>query len=84
MASLSFINLTSVRQDAAQLAELAVEAAAERLDGGRMTSRDIVLDPVLPCTRHDRAAPAHGKTQQRWAHRPSAESGNLCRPVSRQ
>jgi DNA-binding LacI/PurR family transcriptional regulator len=47
MASLSFINLTTVRQDTTQIAELAVKAAAERLDGGRTTSRDDVLDPVL-------------------------------------
>ncbi|WP_051830883.1 LacI family DNA-binding transcriptional regulator [Streptomyces violens] len=47
LAGLSFIGLTSVRQDAAEVAELAVQAAVERLDNGRTTDRDIVLDPAL-------------------------------------
>jgi len=47
VARLSFIELTTVRQDAVQIAELAVQAAAERLDGGRTTPRDIVVDPTL-------------------------------------
>lgn len=47
VASLSFIDLTTVRQDAAQMADLAVQAAAERLDDDRTAPRDVVLDPTL-------------------------------------
>jgi DNA-binding LacI/PurR family transcriptional regulator len=36
-----------VRQDATDVAELAVQAVAERLDEGRTTERDIVLQPTL-------------------------------------
>ena len=46
-ASLSYIDLSSVRQEAPRMAELAVGAIAERLDGGRATDRDIVLSPTL-------------------------------------
>jgi DNA-binding LacI/PurR family transcriptional regulator len=47
VARLSFINLTTVRQDAALMAEHAVQAVIERLDHGRTTARDIVLAPSL-------------------------------------
>lgn len=47
IASLSFVDLTTIRQDAAQMAALAVQAAAERLDDERTTPRDIVLNPTL-------------------------------------
>jgi DNA-binding LacI/PurR family transcriptional regulator len=47
IARLSFINLTTVRQDAALMAEQAVQAIIERLDHGRIEARDIVLDPTL-------------------------------------
>jgi DNA-binding LacI/PurR family transcriptional regulator len=40
-------DLTMIRQDATQMAELAVEAAAQRLDEGRTTARDIVVKPTL-------------------------------------
>ena len=58
LARLSFIDLTSVRQDAAEVAELAVQAAAQRLDNERTTDQDLVLNPTLvirgstgpPCT----------------------------------
>jgi DNA-binding LacI/PurR family transcriptional regulator len=43
IARLSFIDLTTVRQDAVRMAQLAVQAATERLDAGRTTTRDIVL-----------------------------------------
>jgi DNA-binding LacI/PurR family transcriptional regulator len=46
LAQLSFIDLTSVRQDATDVARLAVQAVAERLDEGRSTERDI-LQPTL-------------------------------------
>jgi DNA-binding LacI/PurR family transcriptional regulator len=47
IARLSFINLTTVRQDATQMAEHAVQAIIERLDHGRIEAREIVLDPAL-------------------------------------
>lgn len=47
IARLSFINLTTVRQDATQMAEHAVQAIIERLDHGRVEAREIVLDPTL-------------------------------------
>jgi DNA-binding LacI/PurR family transcriptional regulator len=47
LAQLSFIDLTSVRQDPTEVAGLAVQAVTERLDEGRTTARDIVLQPTL-------------------------------------
>jgi DNA-binding LacI/PurR family transcriptional regulator len=47
IARLSFINLTTVRQDATQMAEHAVQAIIERLDHGRIEAKEIVLDPAL-------------------------------------
>jgi DNA-binding LacI/PurR family transcriptional regulator len=47
IARLSFLNLTTVRQDATQMAEHAVQAIIERLDQGRIDAREIVLDPSL-------------------------------------
>jgi DNA-binding LacI/PurR family transcriptional regulator len=47
VARLSFIQLTTVRQDVARMAELAVQAIVERLDEGRATTREIVLEPTL-------------------------------------
>jgi DNA-binding LacI/PurR family transcriptional regulator len=47
VARLSFVNLTTVRQDAALMAEHAVQAVIERLDHGRTEARDIVLEPSL-------------------------------------
>jgi DNA-binding LacI/PurR family transcriptional regulator len=47
VARLSFINLTTVRQDVTRIAELAIQAIVERLDEGRVTSRETVLDPTL-------------------------------------
>jgi DNA-binding LacI/PurR family transcriptional regulator len=47
VARLSFIDLTTVRQDVTQMAESAVEAIVERLEHGRSTAREIVLDPTL-------------------------------------
>jgi len=47
IASMSFMDLTTVRQDAAQLGELAVEAATHRLDGQRTEDLDAVLEPEL-------------------------------------
>jgi DNA-binding LacI/PurR family transcriptional regulator len=47
IARLSFINLTTVRQDATQMAEHAVQAIIERLDHGRTEAREFVLEPTL-------------------------------------
>ena len=47
IARLSFIDLTTVRQDATQMAEHAVQAIIERLDHGRIQAREVVLDPTL-------------------------------------
>jgi DNA-binding LacI/PurR family transcriptional regulator len=47
IARLSFIDLTTVRQDVTRMAEAAVEAIVERLESGRTTARDFVLDPTL-------------------------------------
>ncbi len=58
-ARLSFLDLTSVRQDAALMARLAVRAAAERLDDGRTRSAHLVLEPEL-AVRSSTAAPRPG------------------------
>lgn len=47
IARLSFIELSTVRQDVTRMAELAVEAVVERLEGGRATAREMVLQPTL-------------------------------------
>ena len=47
VARLSFLDLTSIRQDAAETAGRAVRAVAERLEGGRTTPSDIVLEPTV-------------------------------------
>lgn len=47
LARVRAIDLTSVRQDAAALADWAVAAAAERLDAGRTQSREFVASPRL-------------------------------------
>jgi DNA-binding LacI/PurR family transcriptional regulator len=47
VARLPFINLTTVRQDAPRLAELAIESVLERLDGGRREVSRIALTPEL-------------------------------------
>ena len=47
LARLAHVNLTTVSQDARGQAEHAVAAAAERLDGGRVRPREVVLAPRL-------------------------------------
>lgn len=47
LARLPFLNLTTVRQDAAKLAELAVEAVVERLEESRAEVRKVTLAPQL-------------------------------------
>ena len=44
---LSFIDLTTVRQNVARMAELAVQATAERLNGTRTAEQHAVLHPTL-------------------------------------
>jgi DNA-binding LacI/PurR family transcriptional regulator len=57
IARLSYLDLTSIRQDVAEMAELAVRTVVERLDGGRTASRDLVLEPTL-VVRGSTAPPA--------------------------
>jgi DNA-binding LacI/PurR family transcriptional regulator len=47
LSRLAHVNLTTVSQDARGQAEHAVAAATERLDGGRVTAREVVLAPHL-------------------------------------
>lgn len=47
LAHLAHIDLTSVDQNAAELAAHAVEAAADRLENGRTTAEEFVLEPHL-------------------------------------
>jgi DNA-binding LacI/PurR family transcriptional regulator len=48
LAQIAHVDLTTVNQDAARQARLAVEAAVERLDGGRGAGRrEVVLPPRL-------------------------------------
>ena len=54
-ARLSFLSLTSVRQDVARIAELTVGAAVERLEEDRTESRHVVLPTTL--TLRDSTAP---------------------------
>ena len=47
LARLAHVDLTTVRQDAAQMARLAVRAAVDRLDGARDGPHDTLLEPQL-------------------------------------
>ena len=47
LSRLAHVNLTTVSQDARGQAEHAVAAAVERLDGGRVRPREVVLPPRL-------------------------------------
>ena len=47
LARLAHVNLTTVSQDARGQAEHALAAAVERLDGGRVRPREVVLPPRL-------------------------------------
>lgn len=47
LAQLHRLNLTTVSQEPREQARLAVEAAVERLDGGRSVAKEIVLEPHL-------------------------------------
>lgn len=57
VARLSFVDLTTVRQDVSRMAGAAVEAVVERLERGRAGGREIVLEPAL-VVRSTTAAPA--------------------------
>jgi DNA-binding LacI/PurR family transcriptional regulator len=54
------IDLTTVRQDAGRMAELAVRAAAEQLDDGRRDPQDIRLQPELVARGTTGPAPQAG------------------------
>jgi DNA-binding LacI/PurR family transcriptional regulator len=47
IARLSYLDLTTIRQDVAEMAELAVRAAVDRLEEGRTASQDLVVQPTL-------------------------------------
>lgn len=46
-AGLSYLDLTTISQDATAMAELAVRACSERLDEQRAGTKDVVLTPTL-------------------------------------
>ena len=65
-AHLPHVDLTTVSQDTRRQAENAVQAAVERLDGGRTTPRQVVLEPRL-VVRRTTAAPRAGTELTRSA-----------------
>jgi DNA-binding LacI/PurR family transcriptional regulator len=58
LARMSHIELTTVRQDATRMAELAVDAAVGRLEKGRTDAVDLILDPLLVVRSTSGVAPA--------------------------
>lgn len=60
VAGLPYVDLTTVRQDTATMADLAVETCAERLDGQRTTPSDRLLTPALAVRGSTAAPPAAG------------------------
>ncbi|MFE4545466.1 LacI family DNA-binding transcriptional regulator [Arthrobacter sp. NPDC056727] len=58
LARLSFVDLTSVRQDVRRMAELAVLAASQRLDENRTETQSFVLEPTLTVRTSTGPAPA--------------------------
>jgi DNA-binding LacI/PurR family transcriptional regulator len=57
----SYLDLTTIRQDATEMADLAVEAVAERLERGRTDPREIVIEPslVIRSSTRDLLPPSH-------------------------
>jgi DNA-binding LacI/PurR family transcriptional regulator len=66
VARLSFVDLTTVRQDVTRMAELAVQAIVERLDQGRSAAREIILDPTLVIRGSTGAPRSRPGTDSRW------------------
>jgi DNA-binding LacI/PurR family transcriptional regulator len=64
LARLAHTDLTSVSQDAAEQARLAVEAAVERLDEGRVERREVVLPPRLVTRGTTAEAPFRERSQK--------------------
>lgn len=64
LARLAHVDLTTVSQDAAAQAEQAVALAAERLESGRTTPREVVLTPHL-VVRSTTGPPATGSSSPR-------------------
>jgi DNA-binding LacI/PurR family transcriptional regulator len=64
LAALEHIGLTSVRQERIVMGITAVELLIERIDGGRTTSRHVVLDPQLT-VRTTTAPPPASKEKNR-------------------
>ncbi|MFJ7215027.1 LacI family DNA-binding transcriptional regulator [Amycolatopsis sp. NPDC098790] len=67
-ARLPFVNLTSVRQDAEQMAELAVKAAVARLESTLVDAKEVALTPTLVV----RGTTGPPPTTARHPPRPSA------------
>ena len=61
LARLAHVNLTTVSQDARGQAEHALAAAVERLDGGRVRPREVVLPPAPGRPGHHRNAAGRGR-----------------------
>jgi DNA-binding LacI/PurR family transcriptional regulator len=70
LARLTHVDLTTVRQDAARMAELAVRAAAERLDDGREQPRDTLLQPQLVIRSSSGPVPAGAPNTATPGNRP--------------
>jgi DNA-binding LacI/PurR family transcriptional regulator len=64
LAQLAHTDLTTVSQDAAERARLAVEAAVERLDEGRAQRREVVLPPRLVVRDSTAAAPSRERSHR--------------------
>jgi len=71
-AQLPHVDLTTVSQDTRAQAENAVRAAVERLDGGRTTPREVVLEPRLVVRRSTSAPRRKGTAVNGAAARSTA------------
>jgi DNA-binding LacI/PurR family transcriptional regulator len=75
LARLAHVNLTTVSQDARGQAEHAVAAAVERLDGGRVRPREVVLAPRLVVRGSTSPPPAAGAYPGRGTSRSGRGQG---------
>ena len=83
LARLAHVNLTTVSQDARGQAEHALAAAVERLDGGRVRPREVVLPPRLVVRGTTGPPPAAGAYPGGGgAERAGREPGPGNEPVS--
>jgi DNA-binding LacI/PurR family transcriptional regulator len=75
LARLAHVNLTTVSQDARGQAEHAVAAAVERLDGGRVRPREVVLAPRLVVRGTTGPPPPEGEYPGRRTSRAGRGTG---------